>query len=148
MWRVSAVLVLLALIGCTRTAWKQAAPGAAVGLAAAAAAAPVAKLMLFGGDGHKTYLGCLNCSEYATDSVFNRYGDHGSPYSLESISNRYSEFGSPYSMYGACNRYASDPPVIVDSNGMYYGRLTLNTYHAEIASGRQYVSWLAAVCEH
>ncbi len=30
------------------------------------------KLMIFGGTNHGTYLGCLNCSEYATDSVLNK----------------------------------------------------------------------------
>jgi hypothetical protein len=91
--------------------------------------ATAAKLMIFGGDGHRTYLGCLNCSEYAADSVHNQYGTHGSPYNSESILNHYSQFGSPYSTESACNTYASDPPVIVDGNGRYYGRLTLNQYH-------------------
>jgi hypothetical protein len=106
------------------------------------------KLVLFGGEDHKAYLGCLNCSEYATDSVFNAFGSAGNRYSTESIWNRYGEFGSPYSTYSVCNAYATDPPVIVDHEGNYYGRLTLNQYHAEIASGRQYIPWLQqAVCQ-
>ncbi len=36
------------------------------------------RLMTFGGNNHETYLGCLNCSEYASDSVSNSYGAHGS----------------------------------------------------------------------
>jgi serine/threonine protein kinase len=36
----------------------------------------------------------------------------------------------------------TDPPVIVDHEGRYYGRLTLNLYDTEIAAGRQYVGWL------
>jgi len=107
-----------------------------------------AKLMLFGGTDHKTYLGCLNCSEYATDSIFNRFGPKGSEYSIESIWDKYGDFGSPYSEYSACNPYATDPPVIVDHEGNYYGRLTVNVYHAEIGGGRQYVGWLQKkVCE-
>src|SRR5215469_18684009 len=58
---------------------------------------PLPKLMIFGGEDHKTYLGCLSCSEYSIDSVFNEYGTHGSRYSAESIWNHYSEFGSRYS---------------------------------------------------
>ena len=104
--------------------------------------------MIFGGEGHKTYLGCLNCAQYATDSVFNEYGQHGSRYSSESIWNHYDEYGSAYSSYGACNPYATDPPVIVDSAGRYYGRLTLNTYHAEFGAGANYYNWLKqSVCE-
>jgi hypothetical protein len=53
-----------------------------------------AKLMIFGGENHKTYLGCLTCSEYETDSVRNNFGDNGSPYSSSSIWNHYSEYGS------------------------------------------------------
>lgn len=74
---------------------------------------PQVKLMIFGGEGHKTYLGCLSCSEYATDSVFNQYGNYGSRYAIDSVWNHYSDFGSRYSNYGACNPYANDPPVIV-----------------------------------
>lgn len=105
------------------------------------------KLMIFAGANHGTYLGCLNCSEYATDSVLNKYGPSGSPYSTESIFNHYGQFGSKYSTKSACNPYATDPPVIVDGNGAYYGRLTLNRYATGIGVGTQYMGWLTAICE-
>jgi hypothetical protein len=51
-------------------------------------------------------------------------------------------------MYSACNQYASDPPVIVDQDGQFYGRLTLNSYHVQIGIGAKYVSWLSeTVCK-
>lgn len=104
--------------------------------------------MIFGGSGHKTYLGCLSCSEYATDSVFNEYGQHGSEYSTESIHNEYGQYGSRYSAYSPCNPYASDPPVVVDQNGNYYGRLTVNRYHAEGTFGdADVLAWLELVCD-
>jgi hypothetical protein len=122
--------------------------GAALGGAANGVAQPL-KLMLFGGEGHSTYLGCLSCSEYATDSVFNEYGGHGSRYSNVSIWNQYGDFGSRYSDYGACNAYANDPPVIVDSAGKFYGRLTLNMYHPQFGARERYHDWLLnSVCEH
>lgn len=105
------------------------------------------KLMLFGGNNHTVYLGCLNCSEYATDSLLNKYGPHGSPYSTESIFNHYSQYGSAYSTESSCSQYASDPPVIVDGNGAYYGRLTLNRYAKGIGIGTEYMGWLAAICQ-
>jgi hypothetical protein len=112
------------------------------------AVAPTAtKLMIFGGIDHKTYLGCLNCSQYAPDSVENKDGLHGSPYAVESLFNHYGLYGSQYSVNGACNRYAVDPPVIVDSEGNYHGRLTLNRYVSGIGAGTQYMAWLAAACE-
>jgi hypothetical protein len=125
-----------------------AAAGVAQGTGTPAAETATTKLMIFGGLDHKTYLGCLNCSQYATDSVSNEYGQHGSRYSSESIWNHYSEYGSAYSLYGVCNAYATDPPVIVDAAGKYYGRLTLNKYHAELGAGANYYNWLEqSVCE-
>jgi hypothetical protein len=114
---------------------------------AAAAPAPEAKLMIFGGADHKTYLGCLNCNRYAADSVSNPYGTNGSQYSAESIWNHYGEFGSPYAIYSACNPYTEDPPVIVDENGRFHGRLTVNPYHPELGEGAQLRNWLVqTVC--
>lgn len=142
-------IVLFATNGCSPAARQRA--GTIVNAAAAGAAgsqAQPAKLLIFGGADHKTYLGCLNCNEYASDSVFNTYGDHGSPYSTQSIWNHYGEFGSSYSVYGACNAYASDPPVIVDQNGAYYGRLTVNEYHPQRGVGAKYYDWLTEkVCK-
>lgn len=147
-----AVSMLLTLLGCSPAARKNVATvaaSAAQGVAGASASeAPTGKLMLFGGINHKVYLGCLNCSQYAADSVFNEYGQHGSRYSSESIWNHYSEYGSAYSTYGSCNAYATDPPVIVDASGKYYGRLSLNRYHAELGVGARYYNWLLqTVCE-
>lgn len=141
----------LATTGCSPGARQAVARSVAAGAAGASAGGntySTQKLMVFGGQDHRTYLGCLNCSEYATDSVFNRYGTYGSSYSASSIWNHYNEFGSAYSSFGACNKYASDPPVIVDSSGNYYGRLTLNQYHAQIGAGRSYYDWLEnTVCK-
>jgi hypothetical protein len=116
--------------------------------ATAAAPAPSRELFLFGGDGHKTFLACLNCSQYASGSVLNSYGSYGSAYSSTSIFNAYSQFGSPYSTFSACNKYASDPPVLVDKAGKFYGRLTLNQYRSDAIKAPGVVAWLAAVCEH
>jgi len=104
------------------------------------------KLMIFGGDGHRTYLGCLNCSQYASDSVMNQYGTHGSPYSADSIFNRYGTFGSAYSNSSPCNPYATDPPVIVDQNGSFYGRLMVNQYTPGRVTGN-WSAWIAGVCQ-
>jgi len=66
---------------------------------------------------------------------------------MESIWNHLSDYGSRYSI-GVCNPYASDPPVIVDSSGQYYGRLTPNAYHRQLGIGIGYHEWLEnSVCE-
>jgi hypothetical protein len=36
--------------------------------------------------------------------------------------NGFGQFASQFSSYSACNEFASDPPVIVDRSGSYYGR--------------------------
>lgn len=150
--RVLLVSTLVVGLGCSPAARRNisaAATGAAHGAAGGSGSENgTTKVMIFGGLDHKTYLGCLNCSQYATDSIFNEYGQHGSRYSSESIWNHYSDYGSAYSSYGACNAYASDPPVIVDGAGRYFGRLTLNTYHAQFGAGANYYNWLKeSVCE-
>jgi len=144
-WCLLATIVVILCGGCSPAARHNV--GAAIS-GAAGGIAPPSKLMLFGGEGHNTYLGCLSCSEYTTDSVFNEYGNHGSRYSNESVWNHYSDVGSRYSDHGASNPYASDPPVIVDSEGKFYGRLTLNVYHQQIGAGVRYHDWLMkTVCE-
>jgi hypothetical protein len=97
---------------------------------------------------HSIFLGCITCSEFSTDSIENKFGPHGSSFSSDSIFNHFSEYGSQFSNYSACNSFASDPPVIVDKDGHYYGRLTINTLHPEIGAGRDKCiqAWLAGVC--
>lgn len=106
-----------------------------------------AALLLFGGENHKIFLGCLTCWKYSSDSIANPYGHYGSRYSSESIFNKFSEYGSRFSQYGVCNRYATHPPVIVDDDGNYYGRLTLNKFHPQIGIGKKLLDWLSGVCE-
>jgi len=151
-WRSALAVLFFALLGAgcspaARQGVANAVNAAAVG-AAQGSAPNSQKLMIFGGQDHRTYLGCLNCSDYASDSVSNEYGEHGSRYSSASIWNHYNEFGSAYSNFGACNAYATDPPVIVDSEGSFYGRLTLNQYHSQIGIGNKFHDWLEnSVCK-
>jgi hypothetical protein len=101
-------------------------------------------LLVFGGPGHQTFLGCF-CNKALLDSVYNRVG-YGSPVSSDSISNKVSQFGSRFSNYSACNRSASDPPVIVDGNGVFHGRLTIDTSKADRVRDPAIRAWLASVC--
>lgn len=114
--------------------------------AAAAHAQNDTALLLFGGMNHETFLSCLNCSQFDSNSIANKFGVYGSSFSSTSIFNHFSEYGSTFSTYSACNSYATDPPVIVDSVGRYYGRLTLNGFHPELGVGGQLMSWLSGAC--
>lgn len=104
-------------------------------------------LLLYGGDGHQAFLGCLNCSKYDSNSVQNQYGTYGSAYSTTSIFNHYSEFGSAYSSMSVCGRYAVDPPVVVDREGRSHGRLTLDSYAPDAIRSENVIRWVqGAVC--
>src|SRR5579864_6235964 len=73
--------LVFTFVACSPAARQRAvtiASGAAAGAAGASPSQYSAKLMIFGGMDHKTYLGCLSCNEYASDSLFNSYGNNGS----------------------------------------------------------------------
>jgi hypothetical protein len=103
------------------------------------------KLMIFGGRSHETYLGCLNCSEFAADSVRNEFGKYGNSFG-SNLFNSFSPFGSKFGTYSACNPLATDPPVIVDEAGNFYGRLTVNADHRQRTKDPQLQGWIAGVC--
>src|SRR5215831_4785426 len=95
---------------------------------------PPSKLMVFGGTNHETYLGCLNCSSTAYDSIYNPsgpYGQRGS-YFANNLFGRgvMDDFGSTGIIQdlSACSTNANNPPVIVDKNGGYYGRFSISSY--------------------
>jgi hypothetical protein len=89
------------------------------------------KIMIFGGPDHKTYLGCLSCARSSRESIFNEEGEYGR--CVGALSDNlfcrgpFKEFGSvgPAHDRSACGSSASDPPVIVDELGAYYGRFSV-----------------------
>jgi len=91
--------------------------------------------LLFGGSGHDEFLGCLDCSKYDSDSICNKYG-MGSRYDTSSIFNRYGTFGSKYSESSPWNKYSrsNSVPVVVDSDGNFYGYFTINHFRSDASS--------------
>lgn len=60
-------------------------------------------------------------NEFASDSIFNEFGEYGSEYSQNSIFNEYGTYGSPYSSMSAFNDFAMKPPLLViDGNGVAF----------------------------
>jgi hypothetical protein len=126
-----------------------AASGYGDGLAGAnASGLPIAsgKLMIFGGAGSRTYLGCLSCGELAPDAVKNRLGPHGSQLSAQSILNTLGPYGSTLSNFSVCNALASDPPKVVDAEGRFYGRLTVNDLHPERTTNDVLRAFAKGIC--
>lgn len=75
------------------------------------------QLYIYGGSNHDEFLGCLNSNGYDSNSIWNEYGT----------------YGSEYSSYSPWNEYATEPPVVVDKEGNFYGYLTVNEYKSQRA---------------
>lgn len=88
-------------------------------------------LQLYGGEDHKEYLGCLNCSRYDQNSIWNAYGKFGSKYNSDCIWNSYGNYGGQYNNQSPFNPNATYPPVIVDQDGNFYGYLTVNNNNSK-----------------
>ena len=86
-------------------------------------------LMLFGGDNHKIYLGSLTSSKFDQDSVWNQFGEHGNPFNTNCIWNDFGPYGGGFSNHSPFNEFASNPPVIVDGKGNFYGYFTANRFY-------------------
>ncbi|WP_257214664.1 hypothetical protein [Variovorax sp. 54] len=114
------------MFNCRRLVWLIAA--ASLSDLGSIASAQTTALLLFGGTGHKTFLGCLNCGSYDGGSVCNAYGQFGSRYQSDSIWNPYGTYGSKYNSASPWNKYSTDAPAVVDKEGNFYGYLSANPY--------------------
>jgi hypothetical protein len=86
------------------------------------------KTMLFGGEGHHQYLGCIDCSEMESDSICNGFGQYGNEFSTSGIFNEFAQFGNEFSASSPWNEFSTsnDVPVLVDQAGNFYGYFTIN----------------------
>ncbi len=93
----------------------------------------MSELLIFGGSGHDEFLGCLNCSEYSSDSICNGYGTYGNEYSSSGMFNEYAGFGNEYNSSSPWNEYSSSNsvPVVVDREGNFFGYFTINEYRSD-----------------
>lgn len=85
------------------------------------------EILIFGGDNNKEFLGCLTCNEMAGNSVWNEMSQYGWKNGFGKW-NPFGQYKNPFSSYSACNEYTSSGPVLVDRDGKFYGRLTMNEY--------------------
>ena len=87
---------------------------------------PSTTLYIYGWTNEKDYLGKLNASRYDSESIWNPYGTYGNKYNSKSIWNQYGTYGSKYNTNSPFNEYGSNPPVLRDRNGKFYGYFTAN----------------------
>ena len=89
-------------------------------------------LLLYGGQNHDEFLGCLVCNEYSGESVCNAYGQYGNEYG-SNMWNEYSQpYGSEYSAASPWNEFSNSDgvPILVDRSGRFYGYFTINEYRS------------------
>ena len=135
---VVSVLLVSVSAGCSAAFWEgfnEGLAGAQGATSAGRAYGQMPELLIFGGSGHDEFLGCLNCSEYSSDSICNGYGTYGNEYSSSGMFNEYSGFGNEYSSSSPWNEYSSSNavPVLVDRGGNFYGYFTINRYRSDAA---------------
>lgn len=99
-------------------------------------------LLLFGGDEHKDFLGCLNCSDRDQKAVCNKLGA-GSQFETDSIWNKFGDYGSKFATDSPWNKFSTSAPIIVDSDGNSYGYFSANRFHAD----RTRIPWLVRVLD-
>lgn len=105
---------------------------------------PTKELLLFGGEGGTTFLGCLNCSITSETSICNPNGEFGSGEALASIWNDLGDYGSEASDHSPWSDASANPPMILDRNGDPYGYFTRNTTHRS----RTRIPWLQVALEY
>ena len=87
-----------------------------------------ARYELWGGPNYSVFLGCFSCNQFASESVFNQFGQYGSRFSQTSVWNHFSSYGSRFSGDSACNQFASNPPIILNTVTNRYTELTVNQF--------------------
>ncbi|WP_420345216.1 hypothetical protein [Pelagibius sp.] len=104
------------------------AAAAGMGAGAAPAQAQEPDYLLYGGRDHTIFLGCLNCSRFDSDSVWNKAGAYGSEHDRSTIWSKASPYGSPYNALSPWHPHSTDAPVVRDRNGKSYGKFTRNVF--------------------
>ena len=85
--------------------------------------------LIFSDDGENEFLGCIGCGIYDSKSICNEFGTYGSEFNSKSIWNEFSTYGNEFSSYSPWNEFSSNGPKLVDKDGNFYGRFSINEYN-------------------
>ena len=107
-------------------------------------ASPGTELYIYGGEDNNVFLGILNATKYDSESIWNIYGKYGNKYDSNCIWNQFGKYGNTYNSYCPFNKYGSNPPVLLDKKGNFYGYFTANKY----ASKRANSQLVDIICEN
>jgi hypothetical protein len=70
----------------------------------------------------------LTCNSFHPESVCNRFGTYGNPFSFSSIWNEFGTYGNRFNLYSPWNSFSVSGPMIVGTDGLSYGRFTVNAF--------------------
>jgi hypothetical protein len=96
-----------------------------------ASAAYAQKVYILGGENRDLFLGCITCTQFHDESIWNKNGIYGTQNNDLSIWSEFSDYGNEFSNYSPWNEFASRPPVLYDEEGNFYGYFTRNTYYRD-----------------
>ncbi|RIY34724.1 hypothetical protein [Psittacicella gerlachiana] len=83
-------------------------------------------MYIYSDDGKNTFLGCLNCSTRASNSILNYASVYYSEIKTNSIYNLRGKYGNPNSEYSVTNPQATNPPLLIGKDSKkVYGKLSL-----------------------
>lgn len=118
------IFAAISLVSCTKDYSKEELHVASIGT----------ELYIYGGKNSKVFLGKLNASKFDSESIWNTYGNYGNKYNSNCIWNAYGEYGNSYNANCPFNKYGSNPPILLDKQGNFYGYFTANKYAANRAN--------------
>jgi hypothetical protein len=104
-----------------------------------ASAASAQKVYILGGENRDIFLGCITCTLFHDESIWNKNGIYGTPNNDLSIWSEFSEYGNEFSNYSPWNEFASRPPALYDDEGNFYGYFTRNVYYKERTEDRFFI---------
>ena len=89
------------------------------------------KVFILGGENRDFYLGCITCTQFHDESIWNKNGIYGTPNNDISIWSEFSDYGNEFSNYSPWNEFAAKPPALYDDEGNFYGYFTRNVYYRD-----------------
>jgi hypothetical protein len=101
------------------------------------------QFLIYAGPLHREYLGCLNCDQFDTNSVWDGYAAMGWGNAFADASH-FARYRSPHDRYSACDAFAADPPILIDRSLNHYGVLNVSTTRSDSICGPHGVK---SICE-
>ncbi len=92
------------------------------------------QFLIYAGPLHRDYLGCLNCDQFDTNSVWDGYSAMGWGNAYAEASH-FSTYRAPHGRYSACDALAADPPILIDRSLNHYGVLNISTKRGDSICG-------------